>query len=101
MFNEHITMFTDYLKNATFAAFTARARGEYDWINIKIFPNTKIANQESDSYRSTFGEIIDKYEAFDLTVVKAPSFIETINYSLDEFNEFIQKWRNKVSSISE
>lgn len=101
MFNEHITMFTDYLKNATFAAFTARARGEYDWINIKIFPNTKIANQESDSYRSTFGEIIDKYEAFDLTVVKAPSFIEAINYSLDEFNEFIQKWRNEVSSISE
>ncbi len=37
MFNEHITMFTDYLKNATFAAFTARARGEYDWIDIKYF----------------------------------------------------------------
>lgn len=101
VFNEHITMFTNYLQNATFTAFAARVRGEYDWINIKIFPNTKIANQESDMYRTMFGEIIDKYEAFDLTVIKAPSFIQTINYSVDEFQEFFQNLSKKITSNME
>jgi Lrp/AsnC family leucine-responsive transcriptional regulator len=84
-------MFTSYLQNAPFAAFAARVRGEYDWINVKIFPNTKIANQESDTYRTIFGDIIEKYTAFDLTVVKAPRFIQATNYSIEEFNEFCQK----------
>ena len=98
VFNEHIALFTTYLQNAVFAAFAARVRGEYDWINVKIFPNTKIANQESDMYRTMFGEIIDKYEAFDLTVIKAPSFIQTVNYSSDEFQEFCQSICKKISS---
>lgn len=98
VFNEHITLFTNYLQNASFAAFAARVRGEYDWINVKIFPNTKIANQESDMYRTMFGEIIDKYEAFDLTVIKAPSFIQTLNYSADEFQKFCQSLSRKIPS---
>lgn len=98
VFNKHIALFTNYLQNAAFAAFAARVRGEYDWINIKIFPNTKIANQESDMYRTMFGEIIDKYEAFDLTIIKAPSFVQTINYSADEFQEFCKSLCEKISS---
>ena len=81
-------MFTYYLQKAPFAAFAARTRGEYDWVNIKIFPNTKIANQESDTYRTAFGDIIEKYEAFDLTVIRAPTFIQATNYSFEEFYEF-------------
>lgn len=101
VFSKSMTMFTDYLKNAPFVAFAARTRGEYDWINIKIFPNSKIANQESDTYRTTFGDIIEKYEAFDLTTVKSPEFIQATNYSLKEFNEFSQKWFSKDFSILE
>jgi DNA-binding Lrp family transcriptional regulator len=36
IFNERIAMFTYYLQNAPFAAFAARTRGEYDWVNVKI-----------------------------------------------------------------
>ncbi len=57
IFNERVAMFTSYLQTAPFVAFAARTRGEYDWINIKIFPNTKVANQESDNYLTMFGDI--------------------------------------------
>ena len=101
VFNERIAMFTSYLQNAPFAAFAARTRGDYDWVNIKIFPNTKIANQESDTYRTTFGDIIEKYQAFDLTVIKAPRFIQAANYSFQQFYEFCRKWSKPISSVSE
>ena len=101
IFNERIAMFTYYLQNAPFAAFAARTRGEYDWVNIKIFPNTKIANQESDTYRTAFGDIIEKYEAYDLTVVRPPAFIQATNYSIDEFYDFCEKWFRKIPSVSE
>jgi DNA-binding Lrp family transcriptional regulator len=97
IFNERVAMFTNYLRNAPFAAFAGRTRGEYDWINIKIFPNTKIANQESDTYRTVFGDIIDKYTAFDVTVVKAPRFIQATSYSMDEFYRFCQDWMTSHS----
>ncbi|MDQ4015996.1 MAG: histidine kinase [Thermoproteota archaeon] len=92
VFNERVAMFTSYLHKAPFAAFAGRTRGEYDWINIKIFPNTKIANQESDTYRTVFGDIIDKYTAFDVTVVKAPRFIQATNYPIEDFYKFCENW---------
>jgi DNA-binding Lrp family transcriptional regulator len=95
IFNERVAMFTSYLQNAPFAAFAGRTRGEYDWINIKIFPNTIIANQESDMYRTVFGDIIDKYTAFDVTMVKAPRFIQATNYSIKDFDKFSQWWRTR------
>jgi DNA-binding Lrp family transcriptional regulator len=101
IFNERIAMFTNYLQKAPFAAFAARTRGEYDWVNIKIFPNTKIANQESDTYRTAFGDIIEKYEAYDLTVVRPPAFTQATNYTINEFYEFCEKWFRKLPSVSE
>jgi DNA-binding Lrp family transcriptional regulator len=92
IFNERVAMFTSYLHTAPFVAFAARTRGDYDWINVKIFPNTKIANQESDTYRTMFGDIIEKYTAFDLTIVRPPAFIQTTNYSIQDFYDFLQKW---------
>lgn len=95
IFNERVAMFTSYLQTAPFVAFAARTRGDYDWINIKIFPNTKVANQESDTYRTMFGDIIEKYTAFDLTVVRPPAFIEAANYPISNFYSFLQNWINE------
>ena len=92
IFDERVAMFTSYLHTAPFVAFAARTRGDYDWINVKIFPNTKIANQESDSYRTMFGDIIEKYTAFDLTVVRPPAFLQATNYSIQDFYDFLQNW---------
>jgi DNA-binding Lrp family transcriptional regulator len=94
-FNKRIDVFTRYLQNAPFTAFAARTRGEYDWVNIKIFPNEKIANEESDIYRTFFGDIIEKYFAADLTIVKAPNFVHSTNYKISEFYEFCQSWTKK------
>jgi DNA-binding Lrp family transcriptional regulator len=94
IFNERVAMFTSYLQTAPFVAFAARTRGDYDWINIKIFPNTKVANQESDTYRTMFGDIIEKYTAFDLTVVRPPAFIQAANYPVSDFYGFLQNWIN-------
>ena len=95
IFNERVAMFTSYLQTAPFVAFAARTRGDFDWINIKIFPNTKVANQESDTYRTMFGDIIEKYTAFDLTVVRAPAFIQATSYPISEFYNFLQSWINQ------
>jgi DNA-binding Lrp family transcriptional regulator len=92
IFNERVAMFTSYLQTAPFVAFAARTRGDYDWINVKIFPNTKIANQESDTYRTMFGDIIEKYTAFDLTIVRPPAFIQATNYLVQDFYDFLQNW---------
>ena len=92
IFNERVAMFTSYLQTAPFVAFAARTRGDYDWINVKIFPNTKVANQESDSYRTMFGDIIDKYTAFDLSIVRPPAFVQATNYPIEDFYNFIQNW---------
>jgi DNA-binding Lrp family transcriptional regulator len=91
-FNERVALFTSYLQTAPFVAFAARTRGEYDWINVKIFPNTKIANQESDSYRTMFGDIIEKYTAFDLSIVRPPAFVQATNYPAEDFYDFLQSW---------
>lgn len=95
IFNERVAMFTSYLQTAPFVAFAGRTRGDYDWINIKIFPNTKVANQESDTYRTMFGDIIEKYTAFDLTVVRPPAFIQAANYPVSDFYSFLQSWINE------
>lgn len=92
IFNERVAMFTSYLQSAPFVAFAARTRGDYDWINIKVFPNTKVANQESDSYRTMFGDIIEKYTAFDLTIVRPPAFVQATNYPVQDFYDFMQDW---------
>ncbi len=91
LFEERVAMFTNYLHGAPFAAFAARTRGEYDWINVKIFPNSKVANMESDSFRTLFGDIIDKYVAFDMTPIKGPDFVHAANYTIGEFYEFVEK----------
>lgn len=96
IFNERVAMFTSYLQTAPFVAFAARTRGEYDWINIKVFPNTKVANQESDSYRTMFGDIIEKYTAFDLTIVRPPAFYQVTNYTIQDFYNFLQSWNSSV-----
>jgi len=95
IFNERVAMFTSYLQTAPFVAFAARTRGDYDWINVKIFPNTKIANQESDTYRTMFGDIIEKYTAFDLTIVRPPAFIQATNYPVQDFYNFLHSWINE------
>ncbi len=96
-FSEQAELFTNYLQEAPFAAFAGRTSGEYDWISIKIFPNIKIANQESDIYRSVFGDIIDKYTAFDVSVAKAPEFIMATNYAIEDFDNFCREWTSKGS----
>jgi DNA-binding Lrp family transcriptional regulator len=94
VFKERLEMFTNYLQNAPFVAFAGRTIGEYDWINIKIFPNARIANQESDMYRTAFGDIVDKYTAFDVTISKAPEFIKATNYAIEDFKRFCKAWAN-------
>ncbi len=97
LFEERVAMFTSYLSAAPFAAFAARTRGEYDWINIKVFPNTKVANLESDFYRTLFGDVIDKYVAFDLTPIKGPDFAHAANHSKKEFYQFLETWIGDTS----
>jgi len=98
--SERIAMFTSYLQSAPFAALAARTRGEFDWVNIKIFPDTKIANRESDMFRTMFADIIDKYVAFDLTVAKAPGFIQSTSYSVEDFYKFCQNWTGRIAEIT-
>jgi hypothetical protein len=39
-----------------------------------------------------FGDIIEKYTAFDLTVVRPPAFVQATNYQVQDFYNFLQGW---------
>jgi hypothetical protein len=39
-----------------------------------------------------FGDIIEKYTAFDLTIVRPPAFIQATNYPVQDFYDFLQNW---------
>lgn len=85
--NSDIRRFNAYLQKAGFVALAARTRGEYDWVNIKIFPNDKLANEESDTYRTLFGHVTERYTVFDLNLVKNPDFVQPLVYKATDYSK--------------
>jgi len=80
-----------YLNDAPFVIFTGKTRGGYDWITIKSFLSSEMADEESDIYRNLFGDIIQTYEVYDF-VPQADASLYALTYTEAEYKRFIKEW---------
>ena len=84
-----------YLADAPFVLFSGRTRGGYDWICVQSFPSEEMADEESDSFRNLFGDIIQSYEAYDFMSIKDPSF-QFLTYTSNDYKKFAEQWNSPV-----
>jgi len=80
-----------YLNDAPFVIFTGKTRGGYDWITVKSFLSSEMADEESDIYRNLFGDIIQTYEVYDF-VPQADASLYALTYTEAEYKRFIKEW---------
>ncbi len=80
-----------YLKDAPFVVFSGKTRGGYDWITVKSFLNTDMADEENDIYRNLFGDILQTYEVYDF-VPQTEASLYALSYTNAEYQEFLKEW---------
>jgi len=80
-----------YLVDAPFILYSGKTRGGYDLISLQAFPSEVIADQESDMYLNLFGDIIQKYEIYDILPLKEPSFL-ALTYTNRDHKKFLDEW---------
>lgn len=86
-----------YFTDAPFVLFFGRTRGGYDWTSVQSFLTQEMADQESDIFRSLFGDIIQSYDVYDFISVGELS-VHAFAYSIEEYEKFLKQW---VPSSSE
>ncbi len=80
-----------YLNDAPFVVFTGKTRGGYDWITIKSFLSSEMADEENDIYRNLFGDIIQTYEVYDF-VPQTDASLYALAYTEAEYKRFLREW---------
>ena len=80
-----------YLADAPFVVFTGKTRGGYDWITVKSFLSSDMADEESDIYRNLFGDILQTYEVYDF-IPKADISLYALAYTVAEYKRFLKEW---------
>ncbi len=80
-----------YLNDAPFVIFTGKTRGGYDWITIKSFLSSEMADEENDMYRNLFGDIIQTYEVYDF-VPQTDASLYALTYTEAEYKRFLREW---------
>lgn len=80
-----------YLSDAPFVVFSGRTRGGYDWITIKSFLSSAMADEENDIYRNLFGDILQVYEVYDF-VPQTDASLYALTYTESEYKRFLKEW---------
>lgn len=80
-----------YLNDAPFVVFSGRTRGGYDWITVKSFLSSEMADEENDIYRNLFGDIIQIYEVYDF-VPQTDVSMSSMTYTETEYKKFLKEW---------
>ena len=80
-----------YLKDAPFVIFSGKTRGGYDWITIKSFLSSEMADEENDIYRNLFGDILQTYEVYDF-VPQTDASLYALTYTEAEYKRFLKEW---------
>jgi len=86
-----------YFNDAPFVLFFGRTRGSYDWTSVQSFLTQEMADQESDIFRSLFGDIIQSYDVYDFISMGELS-VHAFAHSIEEYEKFLKQW---VPSSSE
>ena len=80
-----------YLNDAPFVVFSGKTRGGYDWITIKSFLTSEMADEENDIYRNLFGDILQVYEVYDF-VPQTNASLYALTYTESEYKRFLKEW---------
>lgn len=80
-----------YLKDAPFVVFSGKTRGGYDWITIKSFLTSDMADEENDIYRNLFGDILQTYEVYDF-IPQTGASLYALTYTESEYRKFLKEW---------
>lgn len=80
-----------YLNDAPFVLFSGKTRGGYDWITVKSFLSSEMADEENDIYRNLFGDIIQTYEVYDF-VPQTEASLYALTYTEKEYKRFLKEW---------
>jgi len=80
-----------YLQDAPFVIFSGKTRGGYDWITIKSFLTSEMADEENDIYRNLFGDILQTYEVYDF-VPQTDASLYALTYTDKEYKRFLKEW---------
>lgn len=80
-----------YLADAPFVVYSGRTRGGYDWITVKSFLSSEMADEENDIYRNLFGDILQVYEVYDF-VPQTPVSPYALAYTEAEYKAFLKEW---------
>lgn len=80
-----------YLNDAPFVVFSGKTRGGYDWITIKSFLTSEIADEENDIYRNLFGDILQTYEVYDF-IPQTSASLYALSYTESEYKRFLKEW---------
>ena len=80
-----------YLSDAPFVVFSGKTRGGYDWITIKSFLTSDMADEENDIYRNLFGDILQVYEVYDF-IPHTDASLYALTYTESEYRKFLREW---------
>ena len=80
-----------YLKDAPFVVFSGKTRGGYDWITVKSFLSSEMADEENDIYRNLFGDILQTYEVYDF-IPQTEASLYALTYTEAEYKQFLKEW---------
>ena len=94
--SSRLTSLKKYFTDAPFALFSGRTRGGYDWISVQSFITQEMADEESDIFRSLFGDIIQSYEVYDFNPTKGSS-IHALIHTSQEYKKFLNEWSSPSS----
>lgn len=80
-----------YLRDAPFVVYSGRTRGSYDWITVKSFLSSDMADEESDIYRNLFGDILQTFEVYDF-IPQTDISLHGLAYTETEYARFLKEW---------
>ena len=80
-----------YLNDAPFVVLSGKTRGGYDWITIKSFLTSDMADEENDIYRNLFGDILQVYEVYDF-IPQTNASLYALTYTEFEYKKFLREW---------
>jgi len=88
-FRERVQDYQNYISESPYCIFAIKLRSDFDWLHLKCFPTTTLADEEDEIFRAHFGDIMAEYRSYDAEIIKS-----TFNSILDESSvkNFLQKF---------
>lgn len=86
----------NYVQEASFCVYSARLRGDFDWICHFVFDSIEQYELESNNFLNRFLELIADYRSYESKPVKASPYVVFDEYGLKEQKFYVYKILNSL-----